>query len=127
MDKNRFVQFTVVKGDIMSFGVIRPGWDVGGGANAPAAVDGYCFYRTYDGRRFPGFNTWEGVQGATQPGDRIGMLLDLDQGSMTVWKNEEQLGVMQAEGLSGEYCWAVSLFQHGESARIESAPVPDES
>ena len=50
------------------------------------------------------------------------MLLDLDQGSMTVWKNGEQLGVMQAEGLSGPLCWAVSL--QGSSARIESAAVP---
>ena len=52
------------------------------------------------------------------------MLLDLDQGSMTVWKNGEQVGVMQPEGLSGEYCWAVSLFSSGDSARIESTPAP---
>ena len=37
-------------------------------------------------------------------GDRIGMLLDLDQGSMTVWKNDVRLGVMQGEGLSGPLC-----------------------
>ena len=53
-------------------------------------------------------------------GNRIGMLLDLDQGSMTVWKNDEKLGVMQAEGLSGPLCWAVSMLR--ASARIESAP-----
>ena len=41
------------------------------------------------------------------------MLLDLDQGSMTVWKNDVKLGVM-AEGLSGPLCWAVSLYQQGE-------------
>ena len=46
------------------------------------------------------------MQSARKQGDRIGMLLDLDQGSMTVWKNGEQLGVMQAEGLSGPLCWA---------------------
>jgi hypothetical protein len=58
------------------------------------------------------------------------LLLDLDQGSMTVWKNGEQLGVMQAEGLwkvaeglSGPLCWGVSLYR-GSSARIESAEVP---
>ena len=51
------------------------------------------------------------------------MLLDLDQGSMSVWKNGELLGVMQAEGLSGPLCWAVELYQ-GHSARIESAAVP---
>ena len=33
-------------------------------------------------------------------GDRIGMLLDLDQGSMSVWKGGVEMGVMQAEGLS---------------------------
>ena len=66
---------------------------------------------------------WEGMQGADQ-GDRIGMLLDLDQGSMTVWKNDEKLGVMQAEGLSGPLCWAVSLGYNGNSARFESAPAP---
>ena len=59
---------------------------------------------------------------ATEQGDRIGKLLDLDQGSMTVWKNDENLGVMVAEGLSGPLCWAVPLCQQGASMRIESAP-----
>ena len=56
-------------------------------------------------------------------GDRIGLLLDLDQGSMTVYKNDERLGVM-ATGLSGEYSWAVSLRQQGSSTRIEPATLP---
>jgi hypothetical protein len=56
-------------------------------------------------------------------GDRIGMLLDLDQGSMTVYKNDERLGVM-ATGLSGEYSWAVAMWNRGNSARIEAAPAP---
>ena len=43
-------------------------------------------------------------------GDRIAMLLDLDQGSMTVWKNDEQLGLMTVEGLRGPFCWAVSVY-----------------
>ena len=37
-----------------------------------------------------------GMQTAKEQGDRIGILLDLDQGSMSVWKNGERLGVMQA-------------------------------
>jgi hypothetical protein len=61
-------------------------------------------------------------------GDRIGMLLDLDQGSMTVWRNEIKMGVMQAEGLRGPLCWAVELSGFNmfaaASARIESAPAP---
>ena len=42
---------------------------------------------------------------------------------MTVYKNDERLGVM-ATGLSGEYSWAVALFNEGESARIEAAQAP---
>jgi hypothetical protein len=62
------------------------------------------------------------MQPAYEEGDRIGMLLDLDQGTMTVYKNDERLGVM-ATGLSGSYSWAVSLYG-GESARIEAAELP---
>ena len=72
----------------------------------------------------PGGRDWEGEQGAYGD-DRIGMVLDLDQGSMTVWKNDEKLGVMVAEGLRGPLCWAVSVFMAGGSVRIESAPLPE--
>jgi hypothetical protein len=125
-----YAQFTMMEGeDDLFFGVIRPGWDVEGGEDA-ADVDGHCFYYTGNGLRYPGRLGWEGarnwaivMQGAKQ-GDRIGMLLDLDQGSMTVYKNDERLGVM-ATGLSGEYCWAVEIIcELGCSARIESAATP---
>jgi hypothetical protein len=132
-----YAQFTVLSGDYMFFGVIRPGWDdVEGGQDHTALasygldgnnyapdVDGHCFYRTFSGRRFPGSHDWEGMQRAQKEGNRIGMLLDLDQGSMTVYTNDERLGVM-GTGLSGEYSWAVSLSDDGSSARIEAAPVP---
>ena len=101
-----FAQFSVVMGHTMMLGVLRPGWDVEGGAGA-FHVDGHCFYSTANGVRWPGPREWEGRQDARQAGDRIGMLLDLDQGSMTVWKNDVKLGVMVAEGLSGPLCWAV--------------------
>ena len=117
-----YAQFTVMSRQSYSFfGVIQPGWDVEGGMGA-FTVDGHCVYWTADGSRYPGDPNWEGRQGAKQ-GDRIGMLLDLDQGSMTVYKNDELLGVM-ATGLSGEYCWAVTLCGPGASARIDSAALP---
>ena len=116
-----FAQFTVLGGTYLNFGVIRPGWDVEGGVDA-GYVAGHCLYDTSYGSRYPGDNDWEGQQFARQ-GDRIGMLLDLDQGSMTVWKNDERLGLMQAEGLRGPLCWGASLaLDH--SARIESVAVP---
>ena len=69
--------------------VIRPAWDVEGGMNVQHA-GGHCFYCMEDGCRLPGNGDWHGMQNAKE-GDRIGMLLDLDQGSMTVWKNDEKL------------------------------------
>ena len=119
-----FAHFTLVAGNIMTFGVIRPGWNVEGDEDADE-VDGHCFYWTLNGGRYPGDIEWEGRQPAREQGDHIGMLLDLDQGSMTVWKNDVRLGVMVAEGLSGPFCWAVRLSNGGpDSARIESAPAP---
>jgi hypothetical protein len=119
-----YAQFTVVSVEqSVVLGVIRPGWDVEGGEDA-AGVDGHCFYWTADGQRFPGRHDWEGMQGARE-GDCIGLLLDLDQGSMTVYKNDERLGVMMATGLSGGYCWALGLGRiQGISARIEPAEAP---
>ena len=121
-----YAQVTVVSGSMM-FGVIRPGCDVEGGVDAHN-VDGHCFYYTvngwcFTGHCFPDRRDWEGMQEAMEEGDRIGMLLDLDQGTMTVYKNDERLGVM-ATGLSGEYSWAVSLFVSGHSARIEVTEAP---
>ena len=107
----------------MMFGVIRPGWDVEGGESATC---GRTALQHAHRACFPGPRGWEGRQHAREQSDRIGMLLDLDQGSMTVWKNDVNLGVMQAEGLSGPLCWAVSMYEN-DSARIESAAMPRES
>jgi hypothetical protein len=41
------------------------------------------------------------------------MLLDFDQGSMIVCKDDGKLGVMVAEGLSGPLCWAISMGGRG--------------
>ena len=60
------------------FGVIQADWDVEGGPYAYNG-DGHCVYETDDGNRYPGNGDWEGKQTAREPGDRIGMLLDLDQ------------------------------------------------
>ena len=112
-----FAQFTVVQGDHTMFGVIRPGWDVEGTDNpliqstSVIHVDGHCLYSTRNGRRYPGGHSWEDMQPAEGQG-YVSMLLDLDQGSMTVYTTADdgvRRGVMQAEGLSGPLCWAATL------------------
>ncbi|EJK58218.1 hypothetical protein THAOC_21676, partial [Thalassiosira oceanica] len=52
---------------------------------------------------------WEGME-SCHSGDAVGMLLNLDEGTLTVYKNNRRLGVMK-DGLSGPYCWFVSLVK----------------
>ena len=53
---------------------------------------------------------------------KIGMLLDLDEGTLSVYKNGRKLGVMK-RGLAGHYCWVVSLLE-GTQISIKRRPVP---
>eukprot|EP01048_Picozoa_sp_COSAG05_P011192 COSAG05_NODE_1040_length_6068_cov_46.397219_1_plen_377_part_00 len=125
------VQLTVRKGWRMYFGLIRADWDVECTAwemNAHTE-QGHSFYSTRTGTRFPGMDfsgiDWEGMQPAKEEGDRIGLLLDLDAGRLTMYKNDERLGVMQESGLTDAagYRWAVAMAFEGDSARIEG-PLP---
>jgi hypothetical protein len=126
-----YAQFTVAcsrRSMPINFGAIRPGYDVETGAANRVHTHGHCLYEVfwdlgYTGYHWPAGQDWEEREGVRVKGDRIGMLLDLDQGSMTVYKNDERLAVM-ATGLSGEYCWAVTLLARGHSVRIEAAPPP---
>ena len=57
------------------------------------------------------------------------MLLDCDQGSLTIYKNDELLGVMQASGLcrgdTPELCWGVEMPHKTDAVRAPSAaPCP---
>ena len=106
----------------MLFGVIRPGWAVAGEANAYAGHR-HCFYYTYDGFRRPSYIDWEGRQGAVEQGDRIGMLLDLDQGSTTVWKNNVRLGAERSALLGGLAVQAGRQRAHRVLAAARAAAV----
>ena len=65
--------------------------------------------------------TWVGREGASS-GDEIGMLLDLDEGTLSVYKNSRKLGVMK-RGLAGPYCWAVSI-PSGAQVTIKRGMIP---
>lgn len=53
-------------------------------------------------------NDWDGKEPTEEVSFKVGMILDLDEGSLDVYKNDRRLGTMK-NGLVGEYCWAVSL------------------
>ena len=52
---------------------------------------------------------WQGRDGLGGSGGTIGLLLDLDEGTLSLFKNGRLLGMMK-DGLSGEYCWSVSVY-----------------
>jgi hypothetical protein len=120
-----YSEFTVIANGGVLCGIIRPGWNVEGqcelGRPRPNQTTDHSFYWPHSGRRDPGYEVWPGTQ-ASQVGDRVGMLLDLTAGTLTVYKNDVSLGVM-ATGLRGEFCWAV-MVSSGSKVRISSAPIP---
>jgi len=65
---------------------------------------------------------WEGKESMSSGGDELGLLLDLDEGSLSVYKNGQKLGVMK-RGLAGQYCWVVSLYE-GAQVTIKRGTIP---
>ncbi|EJK51475.1 hypothetical protein THAOC_29344, partial [Thalassiosira oceanica] len=64
-------------------------------------------------------NEWEGMESCPS-GNTVGMLLNLDEGTLTVYKNNRRLGVIK-DGLSGSYCWYIEVPNRlGESSPFES-------
>ena len=113
-------------GMVLLYGVVRPTWDVEHERN-PHNVADHHFYDSFYGRRYPEYEAW-GAQPADGPLDQperdtVTLELDLDAGTLCVWKNAERLGVM-ATGLSGEFVWAMAFASVDTVARITSAPGP---
>ena len=67
--------------------------------------DGRCYWTDWGNGR-DSFH-WQGHEGLPGRGT-IGLLLDLDEGTLSVFKNGRRLGAMK-EGLGGEYCWFVAV------------------
>ncbi|KAL7553616.1 hypothetical protein ACHAWF_016920 [Thalassiosira exigua] len=95
------------------------GWD--GSSVHCCAYDinqGNCVVSDWTG--FNDYHTWAGMRTAESDVEwyssevklrtncLVGMLLDLDEGTLTVHLNNERLGVMKT-GLAGEYCWMITF------------------
>ena len=79
--------------------------------------EGACFFANWndedrdedEDKHWPG-DEWEGREPAPVVNNlAVGLLLDLDAGTLSVFKDGRKLGVMK-EGLTGAYCWFV--FQY---------------
>jgi len=82
--------------------------------------NGRCFW--CDWLKFREINDW-GCSEAFENSDEIGMVLDLDAGTLCVYKNGRRLGIMK-DGLSGDYCWAATIWSHGEGVSIKKGTIP---
>jgi len=111
-----FAQFTLV--NLKDSAFLGVSDELHGGTDGSTTT----FYAPTQGSSFPGGKDWTGMQTAEE-GDRIGLLLDIDQGSLTVYKNDTRLGTVVGSRLRGGYKWAVGV-ESGESVRIEHAALP---
>jgi len=102
-----------------------------------------CSYNTFDGKCFHaswcdedkdagdnwGGDEWEGMEPLEPAGDmdnvKLGLLLDLNIGTLTVFKDGRMLGVMK-EGLTGAYCWYVCGIMIKSEVKIERGMPPGE-
>lgn len=115
-----FVEFTRESGDVL-IGVMRPEFDVEQGNNCHKE-EGHAFYQCVGGYKYPGGGQWSASTEAAD-GDRFGLLLDLEAGSLIVFKNDERLGMMAA-GLTGSYCWATALYDKRAAVTIKALRLP---
>ena len=64
---------------------------------------------------------WEGMENF-YPGDTAGLLVDLNRGTLTVYRNGRRLGVVK-DGLVGKYCF-FALLTSGDEVSIERGAPP---
>ena len=126
-----FAEFKLCKSKSASpdvaFGLIRPWWPVETERSCPVwAYPEHCFYSTFHGKQFSGAagTEWLG-QSTAVVGDSIGLLLDFDQRSVSVFKNGKRLGVMDHQKLFGEWSWSVAMYDHGDRVQISSSSLVD--
>lgn len=110
-----FVQYTLLRGTQFILGVVRPDWKgLEGSPTWTYSVGCNSVIRTWD-NMIPG--------GPAEEGDHIGVLLDLDLGTMAAWirRNDsawDRLDIA-GTGLTGEFNWAVLVRCEGDTVRIE--------
>jgi len=63
---------------------------------------------------------WEGMEWIREASFKIGLVLDLDEGTLDVYKNDRRLGTMMS-GLVGEYCWAITLTCTFSDAQVSAS------
>ena len=91
----------------MGHGLIRIRWKKWEESKLMVMDDGHREQAVRENRCRP-FD-WEGIEEIRETSFKIGFVLDLDEGTLDVYKNDRRIGTLM-RGLVGEYCWVVTLF-----------------
>ena len=62
---------------------------------------------------------------ASKAGAVVGLMLDLDAGSLSCYLDGAKVGVLVGSGLTGPLCWMGELYDHGDKLAIEAREVPE--
>jgi hypothetical protein len=99
-------------------GVTRPNLDPNGDYSDRASTDGW-FIDTYLGRVYGNGKAGDDDAGSIDEGDRVGVLLDLDEGSLRFFKNDVQHGPGYPPGsVTGPVVCAVQFYDPNTSVRL---------
>ena len=83
---------------------------------------GNCHTSDWGGEDITTDSNWDESESASV-GDEIGMLLDLDEGTLSVYKNGRKLGIMK-RGLAGPYCWVATMRDKNSQVTIKRGTIP---
>lgn len=124
-----YAEFTLVKTDKCTIGVVRSDFDAERTKLACSTADGWGYYARVGSMHHNSLRAmgkWTGQKSARE-GNVIGLLLDCTRGSLTVYHNGVKTGDLVRSGLpSDSLCWMVQLTD-GAEVRIEKKEVPTDS
>jgi hypothetical protein len=111
--------------DSLYVGIARPGLDTadGKGYNTKECMDAWFMYAG-SGSLFGNGKYYDDKAGRFKAGDRIGLLLDLDNHSLLFFKNSEKHGPGYGAGsVTGPVVLAMQMYLEGQSGRVAAGAV----
>ena len=86
--------------------------------------NGDCDWTDWEDVRSQTLRNWEGLESYdSRVKPKVGLLLDLNEGTLTAYNNGRRLGVMK-NGLSGVYSWSIQVYYGDHDLAIQRLDLP---
>jgi len=114
-------------------GVVGPSFDPKKGVAKDSSEGWLLYFNTYKPELYHkgSLHQWSGMPHSMENYDTFGLLLDLDQGSLGVYRNGTELGFMVRSGLAGPLRWAADISGSGNdnpgAVKIELCALPKQA